>query len=116
MQEEFEKHTSDTVLFAKSFDKIQEQVAREFGYEDINVLQSAQARFPKDQQICDTFYIKRNKCEDGAIKVGDQISGDITLYNLRGDALNFGDSLFTSREFEEKTPSLPVVVIAGSLT
>jgi hypothetical protein len=115
-QEEFEKCTAEPALFVESFNKIQQKVVQEFGFSDINVLQSAQSRFPNDPQICSTFYIKQNKCQDGALKIGDRVPSDITLYNLNRQSVKLTDFCDELPASEEKTIRPALVVLAGSLT
>ena len=109
------------------FESIKARVVREFnlGAEYVDVLNSAVARFPGDEDIvASANYLRYNRAVQGALEVGDALPmDDITLASLDGRRIgSMREQLSCCGEVGETASSLqpqqqqPVAIIAGSIT
>jgi hypothetical protein len=93
------------------YEALQQQVAREFGYENeeegVQVLRSAMSIYGDDPTIREIpLYVKYNRSEQGLLNVGDNIP-DVALSTLNGSSVKLSDYMSASR---------PLVLVAGSYT
>jgi hypothetical protein len=104
------RHDEDEVT--RFTEALQLEVVREFGYNDLNILQSAQSRFPDDPDIRNTFYVKFNRCSDSGLAVG-QALPDVPLSWLDGKEMKLAE--FYSKDEGFAAPR-PLVIVAGSIS
>ena len=113
------------------FESIKARVVREFnlGAEYVDVLNSAVARFPGDEDIvASANYLRYNRAVQGALEVGDTLPmDDITLASLDGRRIgsmrehlscfvDVGETAGASASSLQPQQQLPVAIIAGSIT
>jgi hypothetical protein len=113
------------------FESIKARVVREFnlGAEYVDVLNSAVARFPGDEDIvASANYLRYNRAVQGALEVGDALPmDDITLASLDGRRIgsmrehlsccgDVGETAGASASSLQPKQQLPVAIVAGSIT
>lgn len=113
------------------FESIKARVVREFnlGAEYVDVLNSAVARFPGDEDIvASANYLRYNRAVQGAFKVGDALPmDDITLASLDGRQIGsmrehlsccggVGEAAQAAASSLQPQQQLPVAIVAGSIT
>ncbi|UJR21523.1 hypothetical protein I4U23_024608 [Adineta vaga] len=103
LMDEYHTNEADAVLIVNL---LQKHVVEYFGYTDVNILRSAQSRFPDDSVVQETFYIKHNKVTQGLINQG-ECARDVNLYTLDGQLTNL---------FSRINADQPLIIVAGSIT
>mmetsp|Transcript_23612 Transcript_23612/g.56220 ORF Transcript_23612/g.56220 Transcript_23612/m.56220 type:complete len:123 (+) Transcript_23612:391-759(+) len=99
--------------YATLMEKIQRQVAREFGVPPdqemvaVRFIRSAETLFPGDQLVRDSvLWMKYNRCRQGSLGSG-MAAPDVPLLNLDGSKTRLS-SLWS--------PNKPLVIVSGSFT
>ena len=103
------------------FRAIKERVIEEFGLpkEHIDVLYSAVARFPDDQDVINSAaYLKYNRSKQGQFQEGDVIPmHEMPLSSLDSTVATLAERLADDPEgLDSLGRSRPVVIVAGSIT
>lgn len=103
------------------FRAIKERVIDEFGLpkEYIDVLYSAESRFPGDQDVINSAsYLKYNRSKQGQFQVGDAIPmHDLPLASLDSTVATLAERLAEGPEgLDSLKSSRPVVLVGGSIT
>jgi len=108
--------TNDEERVTQIIDMLQLQVVKEFGYNDVDILRSAQTLFPGDKDIIDAaFYLKYNRCRQGAIKEGDMYD-DVPLLRLNGSSTSLNSYFIDTCKRESLQHDSPFIVVAGSIS
>lgn len=108
-------------------DDLQLQVAKEFGFEDlaegIDILRSAEARFPDDQEIKDlSNYRKYNRAKEGVLQTGDEAPNSL-VFTLDGCStslleyakmISSNDDQVTKRQRTQDSSDKPLLLVGGS--
>ena len=102
---------------AQVFRSIKERVIEEFGLpkEYIDILYSAQSRFPGDPDVINSAgYLKYNRSKQGTLNEGDAVPmHEMPLASLDGNVFTLAERL----EDDPQGPAArPVVIVAGSIT
>jgi len=108
--------TNDEHRVTDVIDMLQLQVVREFGYDDVDILRSAQSLFPGDKDIIDAaFYIKYNRCRQGEINEGD-LYEDVPLLRLNGSSTSLNKYFMDTCKRQSLPHNSPFIVVAGSIS